>query len=64
MIEVDETVLTQLPPGARRRDLMRELKMQISVRDFNDEEWAVIEAEASGTRAAIEALLEDPSPRT
>ena len=55
MIEVSNVHPCDVPPGLERRALKRELRMKISSDDFSEEEWVEIEAEAPGTRSAIEA---------
>ena len=55
MIKSADARLFTLPPGPERRALMRELRMPIEPRDFSEDEWRAIDAEASGTRAFIEA---------
>ena len=55
MIEGAKPDPFKLPPGVERRSLMRKLKVKIGTEDFSEQEWAEIDAEAAGTRAAFEA---------
>lgn len=57
MIDAMDPRLSVLSLGPERRALMRELGMPVGIGDFSDDEWSEIEAEASGTRAYLEAQL-------